>query len=104
MRYAKVDGERRVLTEGVVVSQYGQTDARAGRATLVAGVATISTTAVTTNSDVVVSYRTITGTPGYLSVGTVTPSTSFQIVSKTSAGTTETLDLSAVFWMIVDPY
>lgn len=94
-----------MLTEGIVIRQYtNQTDARAGRVTLAAGQVTVTTTAIQAASDVILSYRTITGTPGFLSVTTITAATSFVIQSKNSAGAIETADLSTVSWMIVDPY
>lgn len=66
-----------------------------GRATLVAGSATVNTAEIQANDNVVLSRVVAGGTLGELSVGTITAGTSFTITS--SSGT----DTSAVFWQIV---
>jgi hypothetical protein len=68
-----------------------------GRASLVAGTATVATTAVTANSDIVLVAQVAGGTVGILSVGARIVGTSFVINSSS------TLDTSTVMWMIVEP-
>lgn len=72
-------------------------NAKMGTATLVAGAATASTTAVTANSRIFLTCQTPGGTPGFLRVSARTAGTSFTITS--SSGT----DTSVVAWMIVEP-
>lgn len=70
---------------------------RMGQATLVGGTVTVSNTSVTANTRIFVTRATAGGTLGHLSVGTVTPSTSFVINS--SSGT----DTSTVNWLLIEP-
>lgn len=70
---------------------------RMGTATLTAGSATVSTTAVAANSRIYLTSNTDGGTPGWLRVSTRTAGTSFTIQS--SSGT----DTSTVAWIIFDP-
>lgn len=65
-------------------------------AAMTAGAITIATTAVTASSIIILSHKTAGGTLGTLSVGTITPGTSFGIVS--SSGT----DTSTVHWLIIN--
>jgi hypothetical protein len=67
-----------------------------GSSTLVAGTVTVSTTAVTASSVILLSVKTIGGTAGTLSVGTVTAGTSFVINSSSST------DTSTVNWLIIN--
>jgi hypothetical protein len=67
-----------------------------GTATLVAGTVTVSNTRVTANSRIFLSVTTVGGVQGILSVGTVTPGTSFVINSSSIA------DTSTVAWMIIE--
>lgn len=62
---------------------------------MVAGTTTVTTSAVTASSVIITSRATLGGTPGHLSVGTITAGTSFVINS--SSGT----DTSTVAWMIL---
>lgn len=73
------------------------TNARMGRAVLAAGTITVSTTAVSSTSEIFLTNRITGGAIGSLSVGTVTAGTSFVINS------TNVLDTSTVCWLIVDP-
>jgi hypothetical protein len=68
-----------------------------GRATLVAGTATVTTPLVGASSQIFLTTRVAGGTLGILSVGTVVDATSFVINS------TSMLDTSTVNWLIVDP-
>ena len=77
--------------------------AAAGTASLVAGTATVSTTAAQAGMIVILTTQTPLGTPGArLVVGTITPGTSF-VVNSTLLGllTIQTLDISVVGWAIV---
>lgn len=65
-------------------------------AAMTAGSITISTTAVTASSIIMLTAKTPGGTPGILSVGTITAGTSFVINS--SSGT----DTSTVQWLIIN--
>lgn len=69
----------------------------AGRTTLVAGTATVNTTAVTANSIVLLTAQTTGAAPGALRVSARTAGTSFTITS--ASGT----DTSSVGWVIVEP-
>ncbi len=55
----------------------------------------VSTTAVTASSKIFLTYNAITGTPGFLSIGTIVPGTSFQIVSSAN-GDTSTVN----YWIV----
>lgn len=66
-----------------------------GTATLVNGTVTINTKAVHSNTLIQLSTKTVSGTPGILSVGTIVNGTSFIINS--SSGT----DNSSVTWQII---
>jgi len=69
--------------------------ARLGSATLVAGTVTVSSAEIRTGDTVRLIRKTIGGTPGYLSLGTITNATSFVINSNNAA------DTSVVDWEIV---
>lgn len=66
-----------------------------GTATLVAGTVTVSSTEIRTGDRVNLIRKTIGGTPGYISLGTITNATSFVINSNNAA------DTSVVDWEIV---
>jgi parallel beta-helix repeat protein len=66
-----------------------------GRATLVAGTVTISTTSVLANDNILLTRVITGGTEGTLSVGTITANTSFVINSSNA------VDTSTIFWEIV---
>ena len=73
-------------------------NAIAGSATLGAGnTVIVNTTSVTASSIIMLSYNTLGGTPGILSVGTITAGTSF-VINSNSSGT----DTSTVNWWLVN--
>lgn len=82
--------------------------ASAGTATLAAGTATVLTTAVTANSLIFISRKSIGATGanplGLLVVGTVTAGTSFVINAVTEADATSIVatDVSEVDWLIIN--
>lgn len=65
-------------------------------AAMTAGSITISTTAVTANSQIFLTHATLGGTQGILSVGTITAGTSFVINSSNAA------DTGTVNWLIIN--
>lgn len=65
-------------------------------AAMTAGTITISTTAVTSNSIIILTHASLGGTQGILSVGTITDGTSFVINSSNAA------DTGTVNWWIVN--
>lgn len=73
------------------------TNGRMGRATLVAGAATVANTAVTAISEIFVTSQADGGTPGWVRVSARTAGTSFTVTSSSNT------DTSAVAWMIVEP-
>jgi hypothetical protein len=73
------------------------TNAKMGTATLVAGAATVSTTAVTATSRIFLTNQSLGGTAGFLRVSARTAGTSFTITSSSAT------DTSTVAWLIVDP-
>lgn len=79
-----------------------------GTVTLVGGTATVSTTAVTANSIIMLTRMSIGATGaapiGMLSVGTVVAATSFDINAATTAtaSTPVATDVSVVGWMIIN--
>jgi hypothetical protein len=73
------------------------TNAKMGTATLVAGAATVSTTAVTASSRILLTSQADGGAPGWLRVSARTAGTSFTITS--SSGT----DTSTVAWVVLEP-
>lgn len=90
-------GQVALQTVGAGLSIKEGSNAKMGTATLVAGAATVSTTAVTATSRIFVLSQVDGGTPGYLRVSTRTAGTSFVITSGSA------LDTSTVAWMIVEP-
>lgn len=82
--------------DGKLVWPTGGANAVAGRATLVAGTVTVSTTAVEAASIIQLTRCVTGGTVGHLSVGTVTADTSFVINS--SSGT----ETSTICWQIAN--
>lgn len=91
------DDDFLIRTAGKGLQVKEGTNAKMGTATLVAGAATVSTTAVTANSRIFVTSQVDGGTPGWLRVSTRTAATSFVITS--SSGT----DTSTVAWIIFEP-
>jgi hypothetical protein len=72
-------------------------NAKMGTVTLVAGSATVNTTAVTANSRIFLDAQTAGAGPGALRVSSRTPGTSFGITSTSGS------DTAVVAWMIVEP-
>ncbi len=68
-----------------------------GRATLVAGTVTVSTTFASANCEFLLTHRVAGGTLGTLSVGTITAGDSFVINSSNAADTSE------VTWILIKP-
>lgn len=68
---------------------------KSGTATLVAGTVTVADTAITANSTIRLSRRSIGGTPGALYISALTAATSFAITSTNAA------DTSVVYYEIV---
>lgn len=87
----------RIATAGRGLMVAEGSNAKMGTATLTAGAATVSTTAVTANSRIFLTNQALGGTAGFLRVSARTAGTSFTITS--SSGT----DTSTVAWMIVEP-
>lgn len=82
----------------------GTADARQGVATLVAGTVTVSTTAVTANSRIMLTPQTgIAGAIGLLGVTARTAGTSFVITARDATGTTVTNDTRQVAWVLLEP-
>jgi hypothetical protein len=91
------------LTQGVRVLE-GAADSRQGVATLASGTVTVSTTAVTANSRIMLTPQTgISGAIGFLGVTARTAGTSFTITARDAAGSTVTNDTRQVAWVIFEP-
>jgi hypothetical protein len=73
------------------------TNAKMGTATLVAGTVTVSTTAVTANSRIMLTGQNASGTAGSLGISARTSGTSFTILSTSST------DTRLVAWFIIEP-
>ncbi|MEU8948786.1 hypothetical protein [Streptomyces sp. NPDC048489] len=72
-------------------------NAKMGTAVLVGGIVTVSTTAVASNSRILLTIQVPGGTVGSVYVNTRTAGTSF-VIKSTSAS-----DTSTVAWVILDP-
>lgn len=68
-----------------------------GRATLVGGTVTVSSTSVTANTNIFVTCQSPAGTPGFLRISARVANTSFTILS--SSGT----DTSEVAYLLIEP-
>lgn len=86
----------RVATVGKGLQIAQGSNAKAGVVTLVAGTATVSTTAVTASSYFLYNAQNVSGTAGQLSISAKTVGTSFVITSTSAADTRQ------IFWMIVE--
>lgn len=107
-----ITGDLTTTSGNVVVATLGKgfqlkegSNAKAGTSTLSSGTVTVSTTAVTANSRILLSRQSVGASSGIgsLSVGTVTAGTSFVINSLAAAGTVLVTDLSVVYWAIIEP-
>jgi hypothetical protein len=67
-----------------------------GKATLAAGSAIVSNTFVTTSSVIQLTCQVAGGTQGFLSIGTIVPGVSFQILSSSGS------DVSVIGWTILN--
>ena len=81
--------------KGIPLVLKGGTNGVYGNATLVAGTKTVATTAVRTGDDILLTRKTIGGTAGNLSIGTIVDKTSFVINSSSGS------DTSVVTWVIL---
>lgn len=96
--YFKSDKELHILDSSGNESKVVSTNAgRVGSATLVAGIKTVLTSAVTASSLIMVTSNSVSTGHGSLWVDTIVAGTSFNINS------TNVLDNSVVAWMIVEP-
>lgn len=91
-----VVGGALTITNGKLNLDAVPTNAIVGVATLIGGAVTVSTSAVTTASIILVSHKVVGGTQGILRTDTITTGTSFTIES--SSGT----DTSTVNWLIIN--
>jgi hypothetical protein len=73
------------------------TNARMGRATLVAGTVVVANTSVTATTEIFLTCQTPGGTPGFLRVSARTAATSFTILSSSGS------DTSVVGYLLVEP-
>lgn len=90
-------GDIRVGTVGKTIMVKEGTNAKMGVSTLVAGTVTVSTTAVTANSRIMLTPQNSSGTAGSVYVSARTAGTSFVITS--TSGT----DTRQVAWLIIEP-
>ncbi|MDE3022113.1 MAG: hypothetical protein KGI54_09650 [Pseudomonadota bacterium] len=96
-------GRLALNTVGTTIKMTTGANAKMGQATLVAGTATVATTAVQVDSFVFLSRAVKAGTAvGVPQLGTVTAGTSFVIDSLDSTGTLVAGDTSAINWWIID--
>lgn len=80
------------------------TNARTGTATLTAGTVTVSDTSITANTVILLSRKSISTSTaiGTLTVGTITAGASFVINSLQSNATTQTNDVSVVWYTLFE--
>ena len=95
--YSALSADLRIATAGKGLKVAEGSNAKMGTATLTAGAATVSTTAVTANSRIFLTSQSGTTNGGFLSVSTRTAGTSFAIASSNAS------DARTVAWMIVEP-
>ncbi len=76
----------------------------AGTTALVAGDATVTTSAVSATSSILVGYQAVSGTltAVKLQVFTITPGTSFRVLSIDASGNIDTNDTSTFSWLILN--
>lgn len=98
-----LSGDLTVNTGNIIVNTAGKgvkvkegSNATMGVVTLVAGSATVSTTAVTANSRIFLTSQVDGGTPGFVRVSTRSAGVSFTITSSVA-------DTSAIAWWIAEP-
>lgn len=100
---AAITGDVAVNSGNLLVNTAGKgirikegSNACMGTATLVAGAATVATTAVTANSRIFLSTQTEGGTPGFLGVSARVAATSFTIAGIAT-------DTSVIAWILIEP-
>lgn len=100
----RASGDTTISTGNLLVGTAGKglrigegANAKMGTAVLIAGAATVATTAVTASSRILITSQVDGGTPGFIRVSARTPGTSFVITSSNGA------DTSTVAWFIVEP-
>lgn len=91
-----VDFKQAVAFEGAMKVAQGS-NKYMGTATLSSGTVTVNNTSVASNSLIFLSSMGVSGTPGVLSVGTITAATSFVINSSSGS------DNSTIAWWIINP-
>jgi hypothetical protein len=75
-----------------------------GRVTLVAGVATVTTSKATATANIFTARQVAGGTPGVSIIITRTAGTSFTLTSKAADGTTTaTSDTSTIGYLLIEP-
>lgn len=92
----RVAGNVSLTTAGNKLNIATGTNASVGLATLVGGTVTVSTTAVTSNSGIMLTCRTVGGTQGMLRISAITGGTSFVITSSSAT------DTSQISWLIIN--
>ena len=92
----QVAGNLSLTTAGNKILIQTGTNASVGLSTLVGGTVTVSTTAVTSNSGIMLTCRTVGGTQGLLRISAITGGTSFVITSSSA------LDTSQIAWLIIN--
>ena len=92
----QVAGNLSLTTAGNKLLIATGTNASVGLSTLVGGTVTVSTTAVTSNSGIMLTCRTVGGTQGLLRISAITGGTSFVITSSSA------LDTSQIAWLIIN--
>jgi hypothetical protein len=92
----QISGHLALVTAGNKLKIATGTNASIGAATLVAGTVTVSTTAVATGSQIMYCRKTIGGTVGNMSIGTIVNSTSFVLNSDNAS------DTSVINWWIIN--
>ena len=100
----RVDPTTNQYTPRMIPATAFATNARFGTATLTAGTVTVSNTSVTANTMIILSRKSINGSTaiGTLTLGTITAATSFVINSLQSNATTQTNDVSIVWYILIE--
>ena len=95
--YLEINGNLSLLTAGNKLKIATGSNASIGQSgAMTAGSITISTTAVTSSSIIMLVHATVGGTQGILSVGTIVNGTSFVINSSSAT------DTGTVNWWIIN--
>jgi len=86
----------RFLIKGKKLKFKEGTNATMGTVALVAGTVTVPTTAVTSNSRILITHQPGGTNHGFLRISTITPDVSFIITSSNAS------DTGTIFWFIID--